>query len=133
MPTIEVTHGELIDKWTILQIKKSELSDPKQLDNITIEMSRLYSQVQAVFEQEDLQRLHESLYEINKRIWQLMEDLYSAVGTQTQLISLTLEITKKNQDRALIKKEIDRLCNSDFSEAKSYFENPDFLITDIDS
>ncbi len=43
---IEVSHGEIVDKLTILQIKKENITDPSKLDNIVKEYDYLLSIVE---------------------------------------------------------------------------------------
>ena len=43
---IEVSHGEIVDKLTILQIKKENITDPNKLDNIIKEYDYLFSVVE---------------------------------------------------------------------------------------
>ena len=43
---IEVSHGEIVDKLTILQIKKENITDPNKLDNIIKEYEYLLSVVE---------------------------------------------------------------------------------------
>ena len=45
---IEVSHGEIVDKLTILQIKKENITDPIKLDNIVKEYDYLLSIVEAL-------------------------------------------------------------------------------------
>ena len=43
---IEVSHGEIVDNLTILQIKKENITDPSKLDNIVKEYDYLLSVVE---------------------------------------------------------------------------------------
>jgi hypothetical protein len=128
MPTIDVTYGELLDKWTILEIKKRSLKSVSQKKNIENEMSRLAPQIEEAIKVSGIQALHQSLYEVNFEIWNLMEELYGLQTPNVSYVALTLKITEMNQERAFLKRKIDEVCQSDFTEAKSYFENPHFLI-----
>ena len=69
------------------------------------------------------------LKETNLVIWKLMEKLYELhADIDSTYLWLSIEITEYNQKRAFLKKEIDALSQSSFSEAKSFFENPGFII-----
>ena len=71
---IEVSHGEIVDKLTILQIKKENITDPSKLDNIVKEYDYLLSVVE-----NDLGISTESpeyleLLSINKELWVIEDD-----------------------------------------------------------
>ena len=122
MPQVEVSHGELVDKWTILEIKNEQLVDTEQLKNIQREMNAMSPAIQEFIG--SIPQLHKDLFETNLVIWNLMNELYKKDDSHgSQYVTLTIEITKFNQKRSFIKKEIDLFCKSDFSEAKSYFED----------
>ena len=127
MPQVEVSHGELVDKWTILEIKSVQLVDIEQLKNIQREMNAMSPAIQEFIG--SIPQLHKDLFETNLVIWNLMNELYKKDDSLgSQYVTLTIDITKFNQKRSFIKKEIDQFCKSDFSEAKSYFENSDQVI-----
>ena len=72
---IEVSHGEIVDKLTILQIKKENIKDPSKLDNIVKEYDYLFSIVE-----NDLGILTSSpeyleLLSINKDLWVIEDDI----------------------------------------------------------
>jgi hypothetical protein len=122
MPQVEVSHGEVVDKWTILEIKSVKLIDPVQLKNVALEMESLNLVIREFID--DISELHKDLFQTNLHIWNLMNDLYSLdESSGIDYVEITLEITRFNQRRSFLKKEIDKNCKSDFSEAKSYFEN----------
>jgi hypothetical protein len=127
MPHVEVSHGELVDKWTILEIKSVQLLDIEQLMNVKREMNAMSPAIQEFIG--SISQLHKDLFETNLMIWNLMNDLYNKDDSHgSQYVALTIDITKFNQKRSFIKKEIDQFCKSDFSEAKSYFENRNQVI-----
>ena len=127
MPLIEVSHGELVDKWTILEIKKEQLVDLNQLKNVKREMDALRPAINLFIS--SVLSLHKDLLETNLKIWNLMDNLYKLdESSGNEYVNITINITKFNQKRSFIKKEIDKLCKSDFSEAKSYFENEDQVV-----
>jgi len=132
MPMVEISDGELADKWTILQIKASLLTNPNQLNNLSIEASRLEPMAKELSKNSEVRFLIAQLKETNLIIWNLMEKLYE-LNTQMKLeyVELTIEITEYNQRRAFLKKEIDVLSQSSFSEAKSFFENPAFVMSKV--
>jgi len=129
MPIVEISNGELADKWTILEIKTAVLTNPDQLNNLSIESSRLEPLVRELSENSEVQSLISQLKDTNMIIWNLMEKLYELnADMKSEYVWLTIEITEFNQRRAFLKKEIDDLSQSSFTEAKSFFENPAFVI-----
>ena len=132
MPMVEISNGELADKWTILEIKVSLLTNPAQLKNLSIEVSRLEPMARELSENSEVRFLINQLKETNLTIWNLMEKLYK-LNTKMKLeyVELTIEITQHNQRRAFLKKEIDVLSKSSFTEAKSFFENPSFVLKKV--
>ena len=72
---IEVSIGELFDKISILEIKKEKIKDPEKLKYITDEHSILKSQLDKnIKNNEKLEKLFQSLKEINSKLWIIEDD-----------------------------------------------------------
>jgi len=120
---IEVSHGEIVDKLTILQIKKENITDPIKLDNIVKEYNYLLSVVE-----NDLGILTESpeyleLLSINKELWVIEDDIRDKERIKEfddDFIKLARAVYYTNDVRAKIKKEINLKHSSGFVEEKSY-------------
>jgi len=120
---IEVSHGEIVDKLTILQIKKESITDPIKLDNIVKEYNYLLSVVE-----NDLGILTESpeyleLLSINKELWVIEDDIRDKERIKEfddDFIKLARAVYYTNDVRAKIKKEINLKYSSGFVEEKSY-------------
>ena len=120
---IEVSHGEIVDKLTILQIKKENITDSSKLDNIVKEYDYLFSIVES-----DLGILTSSpeylkLLSINKDLWVIEDDIREKERQKQfddEFIKLARNVYYTNDVRAKIKKEINLKYNSDFIEEKSY-------------
>ena len=121
MPTIEVSFGELLDKYTILQIKYEHLSLESQKNVVYRELSSLKPDVDKCLQNEKLVRISGELKDVNLEIWFLMDELYSLDTPSAEYAQLTWDITIQNQKRAFLKKSIDSEMNSQFSEEKSFF------------
>jgi hypothetical protein len=131
MPNIEISNGELADKWTIIQIKISMLNNQDQLQELAKEALCLKPFVAELSQNSKVSLLIEELRETNQIIWNLMEKLYELhLKMNAEYVQLTLDITHFNQKRAFQKKEIDILSKSNLKEAKSFFENPLFVINE---
>ncbi len=120
---IEVSHGEIVDKLTILQIKKENIIDQIKLDNITKEYDYLLSVVE-----NDLGISTESpeyleLLSINKELWVIEDDIRDKERIKEfdeDFIKLARAVYYTNDVRAKIKKEINLKHSSGFVEEKSY-------------
>lgn len=122
MPFIEISVGELLDKWSILEIKLAKLQKPSQQENISREMQVLEEICKTYLDDPEINNLYKELHRVNLEIWIGMDLLYEINSSQSQeFIELTNKITDLNKNRAYIKKQIDVLVNSSFSEEKSYF------------
>mgnify|MGYP000243558874 CR=1 FL=1 len=120
---IEVSHGEIVDKLTILQIKKTNIIDPIKLDNIVKEYDYLLSVVE-----NDLGISTESpeyleLLSINKELWVIEDDIREKERQKQfddEFVKLARDVYYTNDVRAKIKKEINLKYSSGFVEEKSY-------------
>jgi hypothetical protein len=120
---IEVSHGEIVDKLTILQIKKENITDPIKLDNIVKEYNYLLSVVE-----NDLGISTESpeyleLLSINNELWVIEDDIRDKERVKEfddDFVSLARSVYYTNDVRAKIKKEINLKYSSGFVEEKSY-------------
>jgi hypothetical protein len=120
---IEVSHGEIVDKLTILQIKKENITDLSKLDNIVKEYDYLLSVVE-----NDLNISTESpeyleLLSINKELWDIEDDIRDKERQKEfddDFIKLARAVYYTNDVRSKIKKEINLKHSSGFVEEKSY-------------
>lgn len=118
---IEVSIGEIVDKLSILQIKKSNIKEHVKLNNVTKEFDYLY---EVVFNQlkVDLEDYHK-LVSVNKTLWDIEDNIRLKEYTKEFddiFVSLARSVYITNDERAHIKKEINKKYNSLFTEEKSY-------------
>jgi hypothetical protein len=125
MPRIEVSFGELIDKYTILEIKYENLQGTSQKATVAIELATLEPDLESILRNERVLGFTAELKKVNLNIWFLMDELYSLEGPSAEYAQLTWDITIQNQTRAFLKKGIDSEMNSKFSEEKSFFSQPE--------
>ena len=118
---IEVSTGEIVDKLSIIQIKKNNITDNEKLINIDKEYDYLYK---IVFE--DLKITKEDFYKliwINEKLWKIEDDLRIKENKKEfdeEFIELARSVYYTNDERANIKKDINIKYKSDFVEEKSY-------------
>ena len=120
---IEVSHGEIVDKLTILQIKKENITDPIKLDNIIKEYDYLLSVVENDLGISTLSPEYLELLSINKELWIIEDDIRDKERNKEfddKFIKLARSVYYTNDVRAKIKKEINLKYSSGFVEEKSY-------------
>jgi hypothetical protein len=120
---IEVSHGEIVDKLTILQIKKENITDPIKLDNIVKEYDYLLSVVENDLGISTESSEYLELLSINKELWVIEDDIRDKERVKEfddDFIKLARGVYYTNDVRAKIKKEINLKCSSGFVEEKSY-------------
>jgi len=120
---IEVSIGEIVDKLSILRIKKNNISDSEKLKNVTTEYDYLYSIVfdELKIEESDFY----NLVLINEKLWDIEDKLRDKERDKSfdnDFIELARSVYFTNDKRAEIKKEINLKYGSLFIEEKSYKE-----------
>ena len=123
MINIPVSVGELVDKITILKIKRYQIKDADKLVNTHKEHDVLTSLPEYVRIQKDVLEHQQQLMEVNLRLWFLEEDIRHYEKTnffESAFIDVARKIYKTNDERSRIKKEINILCNSALVEEKSH-------------
>ena len=121
---VEVSVGELLDKISILEIKKEKIKDPEKLKFINDEHSILKDQLdQNVKSDNKLNKLFQSLKEINAKLWVIEDDKRLCEKEKDfteKFIKLSRDVHFLNDDRAKIKLEINNLTGSKIKEIKEY-------------
>ena len=121
---VEVSIGELLDKISILEIKKEKIKDTEKLKFIDKEYSILRDQLEKNVNYDDkLKKLYQSLKEINSKLW-LIEDKKRLCEKEKDFgeifIKLSRDVHFLNDDRAEIKLEINNHTGSKIKEIKEY-------------
>jgi len=121
---IEVSVGELLDKISILEIKKDKVKDPNKLSFILDELSKLKDELQKnVKSNATLDDLHQSLKIINLRLWDIEDEKRQCEKEKVfteKFIKLSRDVHILNDDRAKIKLEINNHTGSVIKEIKEY-------------
>ncbi len=121
---VEVSVGELLDKISILEIKKEKIKDDNKLKFINDEYIILKEQFEKnVKIDEKLNNLFKSLKEINSKLW-IIEDEKRLCEKNSdfgeKFIKVSRDIHFFNDDRAKIKLEINNHTGSKIKEIKEY-------------
>ena len=123
-PLIPISWGELIDKITILEIKQTHIKSPTALTNINKELSYLNEIVEnSTGVTELISDLKQQLLDVNKRLWQVEDDIRDKELKQDfdiGFIELARRVYRLNDERAKLKKSINQVLNSELIEEKSY-------------
>jgi hypothetical protein len=118
-----ISLGELIDKITILELKQEFITDTDKLSNINHELAELNSILKTLLIQPFPQSQREALKAVNRELWHI--ENYKRGCEQDQVfdrgfIQAAREVYLKNDLRAQIKREINRVTGSAIVEEKSY-------------
>ena len=122
----EISVGELFDKNTILQIKKSKIKDKNKLSNVEKELNSLNETLDKnglKNTDEKLKNLVKDLAEINEDLWNIEEEKRLSEKNNDfgeNFIKLSRDVYKKNDTRAKIKLEINNYLGSNIKEVKSH-------------
>ena len=121
----EISVGELFDKITILNIKTKKISDNDKLQNIHTELKTLNDQSKkiTVSDAQVLNDLVLKLQQINEVLWDIenfKRECEAKKDFGENFIKLSRDVHFKNDKRAILKKEINLLSNSQIVEEKEY-------------
>ena len=120
----EVSIGELLDKISILEIKKDKIKDPEKLKFISIEHSILKNQLENNIKTDDkLNELFHSLKEVNSKLWVIEDNKRLCEKDKNfgdKFIKLSRDVHFLNDDRAKIKLSINDHTGSKIKEIKEY-------------
>ena len=120
----EISAGELIDKITILEIKKVKISNKDKLIEIEKELLSLNETVKKFIPNHSkISKFKDNLKEINLKLWNIEDGKRSAEKNNEfgkEFIELARNVYKFNDERAKIKLAINNALGSNIKEVKSY-------------
>ncbi len=123
MVSIPVSVGELIDKLSILQVKKTKISDELKLEFVNKEFEILYNLSSIYLDDIEIESLYHQLVQINSSLWDV-EDKLRVIETEKrfegEFISLARKVYFTNDDRFRLKNEINLITSSEIREVKDY-------------
>jgi len=121
---VEVSVGELLDKISILEIKKEKIKDHDKLKFINDEYKILKSEFDKNVKSDDrLKQLFKVLKEINSRLWIIEDDKRLCEKNSDfgeKFVKLSRDVHLLNDDRAKLKLEINNYTGSKIKEIKEY-------------
>ena len=121
----EISAGELIDKITILEIKKEKINDSDKLADIEKELLSLNDTFKkSILHLSKISSLADELKIINLKLWDIENDKRLAEKNNEfgkEFIELARSVYKTNDVRSKIKLEINKLLGSNIKEVKSHY------------
>lgn len=123
METIVVSVGELLDKLTILEIKKMKIKDEEKIIHIEKERSFLSDKSIEYLKDDKIKECFDELLVINSKLW-VVEDILRDMEAESRFDNEFIEnarlVYKTNDKRFEVKNRINDLTNSAIKEQKSY-------------
>ena len=121
---IPVSPGELLDKISILEIKSERIADAGKLANVNRELDLLRrAWAESGLESEDVGGLYGALKKVNEALWGIEDAIREQERLQEfgpRFVELARSVYLRNDERAEIKKRINRALGSEIVEEKSY-------------
>jgi hypothetical protein len=123
MISIPVSVGEMIDKLSILQVKKIKVTNGEKLEFINKEFDLLYNFSSEFFKNLEIEFIYEKLILVNTNLWDI-EDQLRVLEKEKKFDSEFIELARKvyftNDERFRLKNEINLLTSSEIREVKDY-------------
>lgn len=119
-PKIPVAIGEIFDKYSILEIKLDKINDKDKLKHVKTEMSYLEEFI-SKYKLPD--EIYNRLKTINQTLWNIEDDIRDKEAQKKfddEFIQLARNVYITNDQRCLVKQEINKYFNSTIYEVKSY-------------
>jgi len=120
---ILISNGEILDKFSILELKQNKILDKNKLKNINIEISYLKNICFSIINTFKITNLYEELKQTNELLWNIEDNIRlkeSKKEFDNEFIELARNVYKTNDKRAHIKKIINQISDSEIIEEKSY-------------
>ena len=120
----ELSAGELLDKISILEIKKNKIKDKGKRNIVLKELSCLQETASENIKKSKLiTKLYKKLKFINLKLWKIEDDIRDCERKRNfgdKFIKLARTVYFTNDERSLVKNKINKLTKSNISEVKSY-------------
>ena len=123
MVSIPVSVGEMIDKLSILQVKKNKIIDENKLEFINKEFELLYNLSSEYLNNLEIELIYSKLILVNTNLWDIEDKLRILEKEKkfdTEFIALARKVYFTNDERFRLKNEINLLTSSEIREIKDY-------------
>ena len=120
----EISAGELIDKITILEIKKDKISNKEKQESVNKELESLnITMKKYIPNQKEILKFKNDLKKINLKLWDVEDQKRISEKNKQfdeKFINLARNVYKLNDQRAKLKLDINETLGSNIKEVKSY-------------
>ena len=120
-----ISLGELVDKISILMIKKKNISDSIKLEHVAKELEFLQITLKKYISEDKINKFIEELVNINSKLWKIEDDIRECERNKLfdqTFIDLARSVYFTNDERAKVKNDINKAFGSELVEVKSYEE-----------
>ena len=120
-----ISLGELVDKISILMIKKKNISDSIKLEHVAKELEFLQETLKKYISEDKINKFIEELVNINSKLWKIEDDIRECERNKLfdqTFIDLARSVYFTNDERAKVKNDINKAFGSELVEVKSYEE-----------
>jgi len=124
---IEISVGELLDKLSILIIKKEKINNPEKIKEIERELKFLESHALTIrsINKTEYDTFLKKLISINSKLWDIEDEiriLEKNSSFSDEFVSLARSVYFTNDERFSCKNEINIFYGSEINEVKEYVE-----------
>lgn len=123
MIQVPVSIGELIDKLSILQVKKNKISDETKLLLVDKEFKYLNELSSEFLKNDEILNLYNSLINTNSKLWDVEDELRVIEVTKNfneEFVDLARKVYFTNDERFSLKNKINEITKSEIKEVKDY-------------
>ena len=120
-----ISLGELVDKISILMIKKKNISDSIKLQHVNKELEFLQKTLKKYISEDEINDFLQKLVNINSKLWNIEDDIRECERNKLfdqTFIDLARSVYFTNDERAKVKNDINKTFGSELVEVKSYEE-----------
>ena len=120
-----VSVGELIDKLSILQVKKTKITNEEKLEYINKEFELLYNLSSVYLDIKELETLYNILVKTNSKLWEIEDKLRvleSEKKFDDEFVELARNVYFTNDERFSLKNQINKITDSEIREIKEYIK-----------
>lgn len=115
--------GELIDKLSILHVKKIRITNSEKLEYVSKEFELLYGLSEVYLQNAEVELLYNSLVDVNVKLWDVEDDIRQhelEKKFNESFIDLARKVYYTNDERFRLKNEINLITQSEIREVKDY-------------
>jgi hypothetical protein len=122
MVSVPVSVGEMIDKLSILQVKKTKISNVEKLEFVNKEFELLHNLSSVYLNKVEIESLYQQLVKINSSLWDIEDKLRISEKDnkfESEFISLARQVYFTNDERFRLKNEINLIKLQQFCTFES--------------